>query len=296
MIYRTADGDVIVNGSATSATNDANGNNIATTYLPKSLSGVTGNFDSPSQSIIQLLSTGSSGTDPSGAISGNQWLLLTDILSNENWCGQLAIGFNGLAWRGKAGTTTWDNWKRIPLGDGTGASGNWSINAATATKATKIVDAGNSSRTITIRYGGNDASPTDYLPMHENNSGNLVPVSVDDFRHKSMNIITIVKYINTKQGQAGEPNSDASISISDIGNSTSKKISINFSGDLPNGKKIVGVSSIRSSDSYMIPYITEDGVLNTFVSRVYDNKIEIINKSSYWKCDLYITLILANAT
>ena len=59
-------------------------------------------------------------------------------------------------------------------------SGNWSGLAA---KATGVVDAGSSSRVLTIRYGGNGAAATDWIPMHDSN-GNLIPVSSTNLANK----------------------------------------------------------------------------------------------------------------
>lgn len=56
-------------------------------------------------------------------------------------------------------------------------------NAATATKATGVIDAGDTSRTLTIRYGGDGAAATDWIPMHDSN-GNLVPVSSTNLAKK----------------------------------------------------------------------------------------------------------------
>ena len=118
---------------------DGNGNNIISTYQTKVLSGIRDfDIDNPTQNIVQIWND-VSGTNPSNVLGGNQWLVLTDIVNNDSYSGQLAIGFQeGIAWRGKAGTTTWSDWKKIPFVDGTGATGTWGIsisgNAATATQ------------------------------------------------------------------------------------------------------------------------------------------------------------------
>jgi len=52
--------------------------------------------------------------------------------------------------------------------------------------ATKLIDAGDNSKTITIRYRGDGASATDWIPMYEDDTGNLVPVSSTDLAEKVM--------------------------------------------------------------------------------------------------------------
>ena len=61
-----------------------------------------------------------------------------------------------------------------------GFEGDLTGNAASATG---IIDAGNSSHTITIRYNGEGAAATDWIPMHDT-SGNLVPVNSTNLANK----------------------------------------------------------------------------------------------------------------
>ena len=53
-------------------------------------------------------------------------------------------------------------------------------NAATATA---VLDAGDTSKKITIRYSGSGASATDWIPFHDSN-GNLIPVSSTNLANK----------------------------------------------------------------------------------------------------------------
>lgn len=71
-----------------------------------------------------------------------------------------------------------------PSTTGSGASGTWGISVTgNAATATGVKDAGDSSKTITIRYWGNGAPASDWLPMHDS-SGNLVPVSSTNLANK----------------------------------------------------------------------------------------------------------------
>ena len=60
------------------------------------------------------------------------------------------------------------------------ATGNINGNAASATG---VKDASNANRIITIRYSGDGAAATDWIPMHDSN-GNLVPVSSTNLANK----------------------------------------------------------------------------------------------------------------
>ena len=76
---------------------------------------------------------------PTGLVSNG--IILSGGWTSTNYGFQLAFDDDptyGIYLRQK--NSTWADWKRIPMGDGTGASGTWPIsvsgNAATATKAT----------------------------------------------------------------------------------------------------------------------------------------------------------------
>lgn len=67
---------------------------------------------------------------------------------------------------------------------GTEVSRFWSAAYSdSAGKASGVIDAGDSNRTITIRYGGSGASATDWLPFYDG-SGNLIPVSSTNLANK----------------------------------------------------------------------------------------------------------------
>lgn len=89
--------------------------------------------------------------------------------------------------------------------NGTVVATTFDGNATSASKATGVIDAGNANKVLTIRYSGNGAAATDWIPMHDSN-GNLVPVSSENLANKvrdkasgdwDINITGISKY--TKQ-------------------------------------------------------------------------------------------------
>jgi hypothetical protein len=78
-------------------------------------------------------------------------------------------------------STTWGAWKRIPMGDGTGASGTWGIsisgNSATTTLATAIKDSGDG-RTLYINYSTAGMSSTSWLASWNGNTLQSIAPSV----------------------------------------------------------------------------------------------------------------------
>lgn len=102
-------------------------------------------------------------------------------------------------------------------------NGTWSGLAA---KATGVVDAGSSSRVLTIRYGGDGAAATDWLPMHDSN-GNLIPVSSTNLANKirdkasgNWNINAATATTATKLNGLGRKTTESTIAINqttDIG-------------------------------------------------------------------------------
>lgn len=113
-------------------------------FGPLVLTAPVGNFDAPGASIIQLRND-SSGTNPSSILGGNQWLILTDVYNNDSYSGQLAIGFQtGMAWRGKVGTTTWGDWRKIAFADDTAAAPyKVTINATPTSTGAVLIPAAN---------------------------------------------------------------------------------------------------------------------------------------------------------
>lgn len=155
--------------SATKATNDSDGNAINTTYLKLSGGTMTGNITFPNnKGIIQNQNSGSNYTSAITWLQGGQseakynpsighhntgdtngaMVLLPYSTDTDPWGGSvgLYVGSTLLKYNGTSVLTSGNYTSYTVKKDGTGASGNWSINAATATAASTVsVTACNSS-------------------------------------------------------------------------------------------------------------------------------------------------------
>lgn len=118
------------------------------------------------QFIFQGLKTNSSfgapSTDTYSYVLGLRgW---SDSSGGKAW--ELAFNNTGIFARTGA-TTAWEAWKRIPFGDGTGASGTWGINisgnAATASKVNQSLTFGNSGVTFNGSAAVNGGQPVYYI-------------------------------------------------------------------------------------------------------------------------------------
>ena len=119
----------------------------------------------------------------SGTLDGSAYATLMGIRGWSDSSGgnthELAFTGNGALYHRHGATTSWNAWKRIPFGDGTGASGTWGINvtgssaSCTGNAATASILAGHSSTGAVPKDGLSAGYIKYFYNVSSSNSGNM---------------------------------------------------------------------------------------------------------------------------
>lgn len=119
----------------------------------------------------------------SGTLDGSAYATLMGIRGWSDSSGgnthELAFTGNGALYHRHGSTTSWNTWKRIPFGDGTGASGTWGINvtgssaSCTGNAATASILAGSAAGSV-VPIGGLSAGYVKYsYNVNGGSTGNM---------------------------------------------------------------------------------------------------------------------------
>lgn len=149
MMYRNNSGDVILNGNAATSS--------SLLYAAQKTTAADLDAFHTANQLSACLWNGWSDTDiASASYPGvTNGIILDGGYNSTNYGFQIAIdddptGFMALRQKNGSG---WQAWKRIPMGDGTGANGTWGINiSGTAAKLTNLSSTDQASSSSTQRY------------------------------------------------------------------------------------------------------------------------------------------------
>ena len=164
----------------------------------------------------------------SGTLDGSSYSTLIGIRGWSDSSGgnshELAFTGNGALYHRHGATTSWNEWKRIPFGDGDGASGTWDINIDGHASSAGYASYVNSSRKHTINstytagrgsrlyFRNYRASSSSDTSASQNSSGYelyYLPSPTPGTSTATYNILTSKSDVTVSQGGTGSGNAGA---------------------------------------------------------------------------------------